>query len=89
MSFRVSEKISALLKDLLIAAPMLPASTKKIAMGAAPYEDDHVLCCPVYQEEIAADMALAMIRPVALQGVIQPFRIGRSFIANQMHHHEL
>ena len=51
---------------------------KKLAVGARADEDDHAARAgrfvePVDQQEIAADMAFAMVRPPAFQGMVPPF----------------
>ena len=41
---------------------------------------------PLYQQEVAADMALAVACPIAGQRVIQPFRRKRPVVGNEQRH---
>jgi len=47
---------------------------KQFCMCARPHDDDAIGFFPINQQEIAADMAFAVIAPVSFQGMIEPFR---------------
>src|SRR3546814_4426394 len=55
-------------------------------MGSRAHEVHQIALNRVDQQEIAADMALAMIAPIALEGVVQPFRAKRRIVGDEQHH---
>ena len=59
---------------------------EQFRMRPCTHENDCVAIKPVDQQEITADVALAVIRPVALERVIQPLGPQRSIVANEQQH---
>src|SRR3546814_5964034 len=55
-------------------------------MGSRAHEVHQIALNRVDQQEIAADMALAMIAPIALEGAVQPFRAKRRIVGDAQHH---
>src|SRR3546814_18876130 len=55
-------------------------------MGSRANEVHQFALNRVDQQEIAADMALAMIAPIALEGGVQPFRAKRRIVGEEQHH---
>src|SRR3546814_18199493 len=55
-------------------------------MGSRAHEAHQIALNRVDQQEIAADMAIAMIAPSALEGVVQPFRAKRRIVGVEPHH---
>src|SRR3546814_6692752 len=55
-------------------------------MGARSDEVHRIALKRGDQTEIGADMALAVIAPIALEGVVQPFRAKRRIVGDEQHH---
>src|SRR3546814_9207941 len=55
-------------------------------MGSRAHEVHQIALNRVDQQEIAAEMALAMIAQIALEGVVQPFRAKRRIVGDEHHH---
>ena len=60
-------------------------------MGAGTHECNKLIGClavePIDQEEIAADVTLAMTRPFAGQGMIVPLGAQWPIVGNERYHH--
>src|SRR3546814_4337482 len=59
---------------------------EQFRMGSRAHEVHQIALNRVDQQESAADMALAMITPIALEGVVQPFRAKRRIVGDEQHH---
>lgn len=59
---------------------------KQLRMGTRPHEDQGVALQPINQQEIAADVAFAMVRSGALERMIQPFGTKGTLVGNQQQH---
>ena len=54
-----------------------------VRVRSRPHKPDHSTLNTIDQQQIAADVTFAMITPVALQWMIQPFRPERRIIGDQ------
>src|SRR3546814_9863463 len=57
-------------------------------MRAGAHEVHQISLYRVDEQEVAADMALAMIAPIAFEGVVQPFRAKRRVVGDEEHRSE-
>jgi len=68
----------------------LPTSLEQLGMGACTYEDDLLVGAaaiqPVDQQEVTADMALAMVDSISRKGMVKPFRTKWSVVGHEQHH---
>ena len=60
--------------------------TEQLRMRSASNKVDPVCFHLVDQQKVAADMAFAVIGPIPLQRVIQPFRTQRGIVRDQQQH---
>lgn len=74
------------LGDLTARRPRLLLLLEKLRMRARSYKDDGATFQPVDQQEVAADVAFAVVHPAAFERVIQPFRAQRRIVANEQQH---
>src|SRR3546814_1605011 len=59
---------------------------EQFRMRAGAHEVHQISLDRVDEQEVAADMALAMIAPIAFEGVVQPFRAKRRVVGDEEHH---
>ena len=66
---------------------------EQVRVGAGAHEDNRASATavidPICQQEIAADVALAMTFPIASQGMIAPFRTEGAIVRDQQQHDRL
>src|SRR3546814_7082095 len=55
-------------------------------MRAGGHEVHQISLDRADEQEVAADMALAMIAPIAFEGVVQPFRAKRRVVGDEEHY---
>ena len=58
-------------------------------MGSGSDKANAIAIEPVDQQKVAADMAFAMIGPIPLQRMVEPFRAERPIVGNQQQHGRL
>ena len=55
-------------------------------MRSCPHEVDCVAFELVDQQEVATDVAFAMVGPVAFEGVVEPFGTQRALVGDEQQH---
>jgi len=68
----------------------LPTSLEQLGMAARSDKDDLLVGAaaiqPVDQQEVTANVALAMVDPIPRKGVVKPFRPKWSIVGHEQHH---
>lgn len=68
------------------STPVTGSFLKQFRVRACPDEGDDIAVQPVDQQEIATDVAFAVVGPIALGRVIQPLCSQRQVVGNQQQH---
>src|SRR3546814_9387338 len=74
------------LRLLFLCSPGSGRLFEQFRMRAGAHEVHQISLDRVDEQEVAADMALAMIAPIAFEGVVQPFRAKRRGVGDEEHH---
>src|SRR3546814_2990788 len=74
------------LRLLFLCSPGSGRLFEQFRMRAGAHEVHQISLDRVDEQEVAADMALAMIAPIAFEGVVQPFRAKRRVGGDEEHH---
>jgi hypothetical protein len=59
---------------------------EEFGVCASTHEDDGAALKPVNQQKVAADVTLAVIQPITLERVIQPFGPERGIVSDERKH---
>src|SRR3546814_18786010 len=80
-----SSYLTVALRLLFLCSPGSGRLFEQFRMRAGAHEVHQISLDRVDEQGVAADMELAMIAPIAFQGVVQPFRSQRRVVGAEEH----